>query len=109
MLIKIRGESYSVSLTVVGTKVDRNQDRDNYRNTELADYLKEIDIPEEKHILTSAKLDRNVDEAFESALNEVVENMMPSEDSIKRFTKLMKNKETSNLWFHKFCCGLSID
>ena len=109
LLIKIRGESYSVSLTVVGTKVDRNQDRDNYRNTELADYLKEIDIPEERHILTSAKLDRNVDEAFESALNEVVENMMPSEDSIKRFRKLMKNKETSNSWFHKFCCGLSID
>ena len=107
LLIKVRGDSYSVLLTVVGTKIDRNQDRgDNYHNTELAEYLEKIGIPEEKHILTSAKLDRNVEEAFESALNEVVGNMMPSEDRIKRS---MKDKKTSNSWIYRLCCCLSIN
>ena len=106
-LIKVRGEHYEVLLTVVGTKMDRNQDLDNYRNTEMSNFLRTIDIPDERHVLTSAKLDLNVTEAFENALNEVIENMIPNEDSIKRWGKLIKNNENKSSWLQKLFCGFS--
>ena len=104
-LIKVRGECYEVLLTVIGTKIDRNQDLDNYRNKEMSEFLLTINVPEERHVLTSAKLNLNVSEAFESALNEVIENMMPNEDSIKRLGKLIKDNKKNNSCFKKLFCG----
>ncbi|XP_066924263.1 ras-like protein rasD [Clytia hemisphaerica] len=107
-LVKVRGERNEVSLTVVGTKVDRQQDHyDDYRNDELNQFLRSINVPDERHVLTSSKLNLNVNEAFESALNEVIENMIPNEDAIKRLGKLMKDNKKTSSWVQKLCCGVS--
>jgi small GTP-binding protein domain len=104
-LVKVRGERSNVVLSVVGTKIDRHQDHyDDYRNDEIDKFLRSIDLSEQKHIMTSAKLNLNVSEAFESALNEVIENMIPNEDAIKRLGKLMKKDKTNNWLIQKFCC-----
>ena len=107
-LVKVRGERNEVSLSVVGTKVDRQQDHyDDYRNDELDQFLRSINVPDERHVLTSSKLNLNVNEAFESALNEVIENMMPNEDAIKRLGKLMQDNKKTSSWVQKLCCGFS--
>ena len=104
-LVKVRGERNEVLLTVVGTKIDKHQDHyDDYRNDDIDKFLRQINVSDQKHFMTSAKLNLNVNEAFESALNEVIENMMPNEDAIKRLGKLIEKDKTNHWLIQKFCC-----
>ena len=97
-LLKIRGENHEVFMSVVGTKVDKQQQYDDgIKNDAVERFIKDIG-GNAKHTVTSAKLNLNVVEAFEIALNDVVANMTPNEDAIKRLGKLMKRNEK-----HKFC------
>ena len=98
-MLKIRGENNDVFVTIVGTKIDKYQDLCNgYENNAVDDFIKNADNC--RHILTSARLNLNVTEAFENALNDLVANMVPNEDAIRRLGKLMKENEKTNRW----CC-----
>ena len=101
-LIKVRGENSNILVTVVGTKIDKQQDLCNdYKNSAVDEFVKSIDNC--KHVLTSARLNVNVTDAFENSLNEIVANMIPNEDAIKRLGKLMKKNEKSTSCL-KWCC-----
>ena len=103
-LIKVRGENHELSLSVVGTKIDKYKDvGDDFQNTEIHDFLKRVGCID-KHVLTSAKLDINVNEAFENALNEMISNTVPSEDAIKRLDKLMNKNGNSRGFLKRICC-----
>lgn len=92
-LLKVRGENNEVLVSIVGTKVDVTDDRLIEENSvALNEFLKTMNNSW-KQITTSAKLNLNINEAFENALNEVVAYMMPNEDTIKRLDKLMKKSE----------------
>ncbi|XP_065644087.1 GTP-binding protein Di-Ras1 [Hydra vulgaris] len=96
-LVKIRGENHEVYMTVVGTKMDKQQQYDESTKNEAVDaFIKEIG-GRAKHTITSAKLNINVVEAFEAALSNVVANMTPNEDAIKRLDKLMKTNEKKSI------------
>ena len=92
-LLKVRGENNEVLVSIVGTKVDSTDDRlIEENNVALNEFLKTMNNSW-KQITTSAKLNLNINEAFENALNEVVAYMIPNEDTIKRLDKLMKKSE----------------
>ena len=98
-LVKIRGERNDVLITIVGTKMDQNIELNvDYRNDDIDKFLRQINVSDQKHFMTSAKMNLNVNEAFGGALNEFIENMMPNEDAIKRLGKLIENDRTCLLY-----------
>ena len=90
---KIRGEN-EVMCSVVGTKIDQNQDT----GEGLEDLLQHLGNP--KHITTSAKFDINIDRAFENSVSGLIAYMIPNEESLKKKCKEPKSKLSS------LCCCL---
>lgn len=99
-LTKIRGENSEILLTIVGTKLEDNESESSNNNNEIHKFISNVKL-NCKHIVTSSRLNINVSEAFENALNDIVAYMIPNEDTIKRLGKLMKKNEKKGNCFGK--------
>lgn len=98
---KVREQRQDLLISIVGTKIDKKEDMcAEYQNETVAQILKDIG-PNAKHVLTSARQNWNVNEVFESVLNNMVTAIIPNEDTIKRLRKLMKKNRRSP--YMKWC------
>lgn len=90
----IRDEKNDIFVSVVGTKCDKYDD--NFNDEKQSPTIDRIldDLGTKcSHIVTSAKNNINVHEAFEGALNPIVPTMAPTGDNLKRLEKLMNRGE----------------
>ena len=85
-----------VHVSVVGTKVDNPTDvnDERYRNETVDKIVRDFG-PSVKHVLTSARYNWNVNEAFEGALRHMSPSIIPNEQTIERLREMVeKNKHT---------------
>lgn len=102
---KVREQREDLMVTIVGTKADILDDMgDYYRNEVVDEILRQVGECG-KHVMTSAKLNLNVNDAFIAGLSNMAPSIVPSEDTIKRLGKLMKKNKRRCFCF-EYCCIL---
>ena len=90
--IRLNREVY---VSVVGTKMDNPTatSRDVSYSNETVDMIVRDVGPSAKHVLTSARHNWNVDEAFEGALSNMSPSIIPNEQTIERLRELVKKNQ----------------
>ena len=77
-----------------------------HRHKDVVDMLTET-RQDVRHILTSARHNMNVTEAFEWCLSHFAPSIIPNEDTIKRLGKLMKQNKRKCCFKFRWCCCIS--
>ena len=99
---RVKEQRPELFISVIGTKVDLQEDvLGQYRHKGIDDVIADIG-PDAPHVLTSARHNMNVNEAFESGLGNFAPSIIPNEDTIKRLGKLMKKNKRR--WCFSCCC-----